>query len=118
MANNLYAQEYVDPWAVDEYGDNAQKKETYETYMNTTEPAKLSSLFGNLDQFSDYLIPFAIFLAVLMVIVGGYMWISSAGNPDKVKQAQGTLTWAIIGLVFITIAVLLVNLVIKTITDL
>jgi hypothetical protein len=41
------------------------------------------------------------------------MWISSTGNPDKVKQAQGTLTWAILGLVFI----LLAGLLIKTLVD-
>ena len=86
--------------------------------MNNDEPFKLDVLFGSLDKFSDYLVPVGIFLAVLMVIIGGYLWISSAGNPEKVKQAQGTLTWAIIGLVFITIAVLLINLVIKTISDL
>ncbi|HCC67630.1 TPA: hypothetical protein DEP90_00205 [Patescibacteria group bacterium] len=86
--------------------------------MNNDEPFKLDVLFGSLDKFSSYLVPVGIFLAVLMVIIGGYIWISSAGNPEKVKQAQGTLTWAIIGLVFITIAVLLINLVIKTISDL
>ena len=32
--------------------------------------------------------------------MGGYMWISSSGDPAKIKQAQGTLTWAIIGLLF------------------
>jgi len=116
---NIIAEDFdVDDWAQDQYGDNARRQETYDTYMNTTEPPRLQSLFGNLDELTDYLIPIGIFLAVLMVIVGGYLWMASAGNPEKVKQAQGTLTWAIIGLVFIAIAVLLVNLVIQSISNL
>jgi flagellar basal body-associated protein FliL len=84
----------------------------------TDEPLELSVLFGNLDKFTDYLIPIGVFLTILMVVIGGYMWIASAGNPDKVKQAQGTLTWAIIGIVFIAIATLLINIVIKAIQNL
>jgi hypothetical protein len=34
---------------------------------------------------------------------------TSAGNPDKVKQAQGTLTWAILGLGLILLAGLLIS---------
>lgn len=36
-----------------------------------------------------------------MVIVGGYMWIVSGGDPARKQQAQGTLTWAVIGLVLL-----------------
>jgi hypothetical protein len=38
-----------------------------------------------------------------MVVWGGYMWMMSAGDPQKAKSAQGTITWAIIGLVFLFI---------------
>ena len=77
------------------------------------EPPRLEQLFVSLDNIFQYFIPLAILLAVTFVIIGGYMWMTSAGNPDKVKQAQGTLTWAIIGLVFVLIAALLV----RTIVD-
>ena len=40
-------------------------------------------------------------------------WIASAGDPSKIKQAQGTLTWAIIGLVFVLVSVLVVRTVIN-----
>jgi hypothetical protein len=77
------------------------------------EPPKIEDLFASFDSVLDYLIPIGILLAIAFVVVGGYMWISSTGNPDKVKQAQGTLTWAILGLVFI----LLAGLLIKTLVD-
>ena len=50
-----------------------------------------------------YLFPLAGLLAVIFIIQGGYMWIISAGDPSKVKQAQGTLTWAVIGLIVILV---------------
>jgi hypothetical protein len=37
---------------------------------------------------------------LVMGVIGAYMWMTSTGDPGKVKQAQGTLTWAIIGLIF------------------
>ena len=77
------------------------------------DPPKLTELFSSFDGITEYLLPIGIVLAIAMVVVGGYMWMSSAGNPDKVKQAQGTLTWAVIGMVFIILA----GLVIKTLVD-
>ena len=39
----------------------------------------------------------------------------SAGDPDKIKQAQGTLTWSIIGLLVVIIARLLIGVVMDAI---
>jgi len=78
--------------------------------MNETEaPAKIEDLFGSFDSVVDYLLPVGVLIAVVFVIIGGYMWITSAGNPDKIKQAQATLTWAIIGLAFILVIGLLLS---------
>lgn len=45
------------------------------------------------------------------IIQGGYMWIMSAGDPEKVKQAQGTIQWSVIGLIIVILARLLIGLV-------
>jgi type IV secretory pathway VirB2 component (pilin) len=76
------------------------------------EPQKIENLFTSIDKVLGYLLPTAAILAVVFIIIGGYMWMSSAGNPEKIKQAQGTLTWAIIGLVFVVLAALLVGVLI------
>ena len=55
------------------------------------------------DSILGYLFPLAGLIAVIFIIQGGYMWIISAGDPSKVKQAQGTLTWAVIGLIVILV---------------
>jgi len=42
-----------------------------------------------------------LFLAVIVMgVLGSFMWMTSAGEPGKIKQAQGTLTWAVLGFVF------------------
>ncbi len=74
------------------------------------EPRKLIDLVERLDTVLEFLFPIGVLLAVVFVIIGGYMWMTSAGNPDKVKQAQGTLTWAIIGLIFVVVAAFLVQI--------
>lgn len=55
------------------------------------------------DNILDYLFPIAVLLSFIFIIVGGYMWIISGGDPGKTKQAQGTLTWAILGLVLVLV---------------
>lgn len=41
---------------------------------------------------------------VVMFIYGGFVMLTSAGNPDKVKKAKDTLVWAILGLATIFIS--------------
>jgi type IV secretory pathway VirB2 component (pilin) len=70
------------------------------------EPPKLGGSNGLatlVDRVLGYLFPLAGLICLIFIIQGGYMWIISAGDPARVKQAQGTLTWAILGLVIVTI---------------
>jgi len=40
-------------------------------------------------------------VALAMFILGGYMWLFSAGNQERVKKGRNTLVWASIGLAVI-----------------
>lgn len=40
-----------------------------------------------------------LFILFVMFIIGGFTYLTSFGNPEKVKKAQGTLKYAILGLV-------------------
>ena len=72
-----------------------------------TDPADPPKLAENIqpivDKILDYLFPIAVLLSFIFIIVGGYMWIISGGDPGRAKQAQGTLTWAILGLVIVLV---------------
>jgi hypothetical protein len=42
--------------------------------------------------------------AVIMIMVGGFMYITSGGDSGKIQEAKKTLTWSFIGLVVIVLA--------------
>jgi len=86
---------------------------TVATPVFAEEPARIGEIANILDKVMDIVFPAAGLICVVFIIIGGYMWIASAGDPAKVKQAQGTLTWAIIGLIFVMVVRLIVGLVIN-----
>lgn len=51
-------------------------------------------------------------LALLMFVYGGLVWMTAAGNADKVQKGKSILTWAALGLVIIFTSYALVNFVI------
>lgn len=80
------------------------------------DPPQLSGLIGIFDTVAKYIFPIAGLICVIFVVYGGYMWMMSAGDPARVKQAQGTLTWAIIGLVFLLIIFVLLRALVTFVT--
>lgn len=57
-------------------------------------------------------------VAVLMLIWGGFSYLTSAGNSETTKKAKQTITYAIIGMIIIGISYALVNFVTNTISGL
>lgn len=55
-------------------------------------------------------------LALVMIIYGGFVWMTAAGNAEKVSQGKNILIWAIIGLVVIFSAYILVANIINVAT--
>ncbi|GEM_PF-495837 len=59
----------------------------------------------------NWAIGFSAVIAVVMIIVAGFQYITASGDENKIGKATKTLTFAIVGLVVCFIAVLLVNFV-------
>jgi hypothetical protein len=55
-------------------------------------------------------------LAFLMFIYGGLMWMTSAGNADRVKKGQTILIWTVLGLGVIFSSYAAVNAILNAIT--
>jgi cytochrome bd-type quinol oxidase subunit 2 len=55
-------------------------------------------------------------VAVIMIIFGGFRYITSAGNPEGAKSARSTILYAIIGLVVVALAQLIVHFVLNKTT--
>lgn len=51
--------------------------------------------------------------AVIMIIVGGFQYITSAGDPARVSSAKNTLLYAVIGIVVVLFAQAIVQFVIR-----
>ena len=54
-------------------------------------------------------------IAVVMVIIGGFRYITSAGNPEQAKGARNTILYAIIGLVIVALAQIIVHFVLNSV---
>ncbi len=77
------------------------------------QPKKIGELFSMFENIFSKILPIAGLLCVVFIIQGGYMWMTSSGDPSKIKQAQGTLTWAVIGLVFVILSASILSAIIK-----
>jgi formate hydrogenlyase subunit 3/multisubunit Na+/H+ antiporter MnhD subunit len=50
-------------------------------------------------------------IAVLFIIYGGYMYVTSAGNEEQAEKGRNTLVNALIGIVVVTMAYVLVTII-------
>jgi len=71
-------------------------------------PEGLESKFPDIGRILTKLLPYLMVLAGLVLfvflIIGGFGLLTSGGNPEKVKAAQGRITSAVIGFVIIFIS--------------
>ncbi len=56
-------------------------------------------------------------LTVLLILYAGFMWMTAAGEEDKIKKAKGILTAAIVGLAIILSAYAITRFVIESLMD-
>jgi uncharacterized membrane-anchored protein len=50
-------------------------------------------------------------LSVLFIVYGGFLYVTSSGNQQKVETAKKTLTYAILGLVLVVLAGLIFSVI-------
>ena len=65
-------------------------------------------VFNNILFMSSALVVVVLFV---MFLIGGFNYLTSFGNPEKVKKAQGTLKWALLGFVIFLSAFLILNII-------
>ncbi len=56
-------------------------------------------------------------IAIIMVIFGGFRYITSGGDSGKVGSAKNTLIYAVVGLIIVALAQILVHFVINTASE-
>ncbi len=56
-------------------------------------------------------------IAVVIMLYGGFLWMTAAGNEDKVDQAKKLIMAAVIGLIVILSAYLIINFVVTNVSN-
>jgi len=71
-------------------------------------PLEHDSLWGLLAAVIDFIFYISIPLASLLIVVSGYFFLASAGDPEKVRQAKHIIIYTLIGLtvVFLSKAII------------
>ena len=65
-----------------------------------------------------YLMTFLGIIAVVVILIGGFRWMTAAGNEDKIAAAKKTIIAGAIGLIVILAAFAIVTFVVQTTTNL
>lgn len=78
-------------------------------------PLRFQTGSALLSGFLTFLIGGLGLFAVAAIIIGGFMYMTSAGSEERIKLARSILTYAIIGLVVSILAYVIVNTVIRVI---
>ncbi|QQG47641.1 MAG: hypothetical protein HY044_00965 [Candidatus Woesebacteria bacterium] len=94
--NNLLAQATKIPEVPLQVGQN--------TTVSIPSLKGFETLFANVLQVAIALAGIGFFV---MLLIGGFKYLTSGGDPKAVESAKNTLTWAIFGLVAVALAFLI-----------
>ena len=48
-------------------------------------------------------------LTLLMIVWGGFQWLTAAGNAEKIEQGSKTMMWAVLGVVAVFVSYIFLN---------
>ena len=68
------------------------------TLLSISNPLNATSFTGLISGIANWVFMIAIPLATLMFLIGGFMFMTSGGNDQRVTQAKKTMLWAAVGL--------------------
>jgi hypothetical protein len=56
-------------------------------------------------------------IAVVMIIIGGFRYVTSGGNAESTKSARQTIVYAIVGLIIVALAQIIVHFVLNSVSS-
>lgn len=76
-------------------------------------PAKISDLEGIFSNIVSIVLGFAGIALFFMLIIGGFKYITSGGDPQKAEGAKNTLSYGVYGLVLLLLSFLILSVIEK-----
>ena len=70
-----------------------------------------TSVMGLIRTIIQLMLMFAGIVAVIFIIIGGYMYITSSGNAEQAEKGKNTLVNAIIGIIIIVLSYVVVTVI-------
>lgn len=86
------------------------------TQQDCAEDTDGSTIDSIVEQVVNFLSWIVGIISVIMIIVGGFRYITSGGDSTKITSAKNTIIYALIGLILVALAQFIVNFVIKKVT--
>ena len=94
-----------DPIPPDSTPPDSTPPASQSTGLNITNPlGETSDITTLVKNILNFLLDLAFVIAPILIVYAGFLYITSAGNEDKVKTAQKTLIWALVGFAVVLIA--------------
>ena len=90
---------------------NAQLNRTFSCDSSSGLRCSDTSVNGLIKTVITWMLGIAFGIAVLFLIIGGFWYITSAGNEETAEKGKGTVINAIIGLVIIVLSYVIANVV-------
>lgn len=90
------------PFAPPTSNDNSPSQNTGLIIENPLSP--ISDIWQLIMRLINIAQNIGVFVCVILIVWAGYLYVTSAGNEEKIKQAQKTLIWALVGFGIIVIA--------------
>ena len=75
--------------------------------VNIKNQVKESDIISFLTRMASVLIIFGAIVFMIMLLYGGFTYLTAAGNPENEEKAKKTLIWAVIGIIIISGAFIL-----------
>ncbi len=72
-------------------------------------PARISDLEVIFSKILSLAVPASGIAAFIMLIAGGFKYLTSDGDPKKAQEAQQTITYALIGLILLVSAYIIIS---------
>lgn len=88
-----------------------------QTVTDETEPCSLCHIFVLIKRIIDFLVEVVVFpLLILMVLIGGFIFITAAGSESRVRSGKNMITIAVIATIIVLVAWLVINTVLFFLT--
>jgi len=69
--------------------------------VNIDNPLKYNSIEEIIENVTDFIFSIGVVLIPLMIIIGGFFIVTSAGDSGKLEKGKKIIIWTIIGTIFV-----------------